>query len=109
MGAHGSPCSSGAFKRLERTRRSRSDWSEQHFHALLTAFDFVRRPAGKHNFYAHIDHPDVYVVVPRGRRLRCYVADAAIEEVLSRKGIRLDEWGLDLLPVAALRPTVGGA
>jgi hypothetical protein len=90
VSAQGSPYSSGAFKRLERTRRSKSDWSEQHYGALLAGFGFVRRPASKHNFYAHADYPDVYVVVPRGRRLRCYVADAAIaaiEEILSRKGI----------------------
>ena len=80
----------GAYERLARTRRSRSDWSAQHFDALLKGFGFEPRDKGKHTFYAHGDFPDVYVVVPRSRRLRCYVADQvidAIEDVLARKGI----------------------
>jgi hypothetical protein len=84
---------SAAFKRLARTRRSRSDWSEQHFEALLTGFGFTARTKGKHTFYTHSEFADVYVAVPRSRRLRCYVADqaiGAIDEVLARKGISHD-------------------
>jgi hypothetical protein len=86
--------SSGAFKRLERTRRKRNDWSAQHYDALLKGFGFRPRTSGKHTFYTHADFPDVYVVFPRSRRLRCYVADQAIdaiEDVLARKGILHDE------------------
>ena len=82
--------SSGAFKRLARTRRSRNDWGEQHFEALLTGFGFSACTKGKHTFYVHGEFPDVYVVVPRSRRLRCYVADQVIEAIddsLARKGI----------------------
>jgi len=82
--------SSGAFKRLARTRRSRSDWSSQHYDTLLKGFGFQPRSSGKHTFYSHTDFPGIYVVVPRSRRLRCYVADQAIdaiEDVLARKGL----------------------
>lgn len=82
--------SSGAFKRLERTRRRKSDWGARHYDTLLKGFGFQPRSSGKHTFYTHAEFPDVYVVVPRSRRLRCYVADQvidAIEDVLQRKGI----------------------
>lgn len=76
------------YKLLERMRRSRSGWGQQHFKRVYTAFGFVGHERAKHVLYDHPEHPDLVANVPRHDSLRDWVADdaiALIDELLKRE------------------------
>jgi hypothetical protein len=78
-----------AFKLLDRMRRNKSGWGEQHLRKLYTGFRFVARDVGDHVHYRHPQHPQLRGQVPRHRTLRDYVvADAisTIDELLRIEG-----------------------
>lgn len=82
--------SSAAFKRLERTRRTKAGWSHDHYAHLFEGFGFVRKEGKEHAIYYEPGHPDNFVIVPRHRRLKPYLAEQAVGAVdtmlIRRKG-----------------------
>ena len=82
--------SSGAWKRLERTRSSKAGWGQDHYGHLLTAFGFSSREGGDHRIYWDPEDKANRVSIPRHGELRAYVAEIvieAVERMLTRKGL----------------------
>lgn len=55
-------------KLLERLKNTKAGWSDRDLWKLLTAFNFSSRES-KHTVYYHPTHPDLTIVIPRGREL----------------------------------------
>jgi hypothetical protein len=82
--------STGAWKRLDKTRNSRAGWGQDHYERLFTAFGFAYRDGGEHRVYWDPEDKQDRVSVPRHGELKAYVAElavAAIDRMLRRKGL----------------------
>ncbi len=58
-----------AEKLLTRMRATKSGWKAKDLHKLYLGFGFNYREGGKHIFYAHPQHPELYTTVTRSRTL----------------------------------------
>lgn len=86
--------SNRALKLLDKTRRNKHGWGQQHYEALLCGFHFEKDERANHTFYTDPDDASNVVSVPRHRDVRDWVADdaiAAIERRMTNMGVTLDE------------------
>jgi len=91
VGDAGGDFSSGAWKRLRKTRDSKAGWGPDHYEHMLTGFGFEYRDGAGHRIYWDPDDKENRVSIPRHGELKAYVAEqavAAIERLLRRKGIQ---------------------
>jgi predicted RNA binding protein YcfA (HicA-like mRNA interferase family) len=75
-----------AQKLLERMRSTSSGWGQKDFEHLLVGFGFQRRE-GKHTIYNHPTFTDLWISIPRHKKLKGWVARDAvklIDELISR-------------------------
>lgn len=82
------------LKLLEKTRRNKHGWGQQHYETLLCGFHFDKDERANHTIYTDPDDPSNVVSVPRHRTLRDWVAEdtiTAIERRLANMGVTIDE------------------
>ncbi len=64
---------------LQKARNSPYDWTRNQVVKLLGSFDFECWEGGKHTICRHKAKPEVYLSIPRHRKIRAYVVRAAVK------------------------------
>ena len=79
--------SAKAGKLLQRLRNTKAGWSDTDIFKLMVGHGFLSRE-GNHTVYSHPDHPDLHLVVPRGKDLpKVYAshAEKRIDTLIERQ------------------------
>ena len=69
-----------ADKLLEDMRGTKTGWSQKHFETLFLGFGF-EKTGKKHDIYIHPKFPEIRGSVPRHKKLKEWVASAAVKAI----------------------------
>ncbi len=72
---------------LQKARNSPYDWTPNQVVKLLEGFDFECWQGRQHTICRHKAKPEVYLPIPRHRRIRAYIVRAAVKLI---DGTRLE-------------------